>query len=123
MPAELPQHGPAAGQAVPAGREAVEVALAEARGPAGVAPDLAEEAAEALAGERGLGGLAAAIGRPQVVVDAAVRGDGRRGAAQPEGQKRLAEGRPLGPVEVQERAVEVEEDGAETVQAATWPGR
>jgi len=78
---------------------------------------------EALARERGLGGLAPAVGRPQLVVDPAVRGDGRGKAAEAEGLEGLAEGRTLGPVEVQERAVEVEEDGAETVQAATWPGR
>ena len=51
---QLPQHRPAAGQAVAARREVVEVGLAEAAGPPGVAPDLAQQAAEALAGERGL---------------------------------------------------------------------
>jgi hypothetical protein len=101
----------------------VEVRLAEARGSARVAADLAEEAAEALAGERGLGDLAAAVGRPQVVVDALVGGDSRGRAAQPEGQQRFAERRPLGPVEVEQRVVDVEEDGAKAVQAATWRGR
>jgi hypothetical protein len=100
----------------------VEVRIAEAGGCPGVSPDLSEQAPEALARELGLGGLAAAIGRPKLVVDPAVHGDRRGRAAEAEGQEGLAEGRALGPVEVQERAVEVEEDGAETVQAATWPG-
>ena len=52
---QLPQDGPAAGQAVAALRQVVEVRLAEARGPPGIAPDLAEQAAEALAGERRAG--------------------------------------------------------------------
>jgi hypothetical protein len=101
----------------------IEVRLAEARGPAGVAPDLAEQAAEALAGERGLGDLAAAVGRPQVLVDAPVGGDRRGRAAEAERPEGRAKRRPLGPVEVQERVVDVEEDGAEAVQAATWRGR
>ena len=41
---------------------------------------------------------------------------------QAEPQQGLAERRPLGPVEVQERVVDVEEDGAEEGQA-TWRGR
>jgi hypothetical protein len=101
----------------------VEVGLAEARGPARLSPDLTEEAAKALARERGLRRLAPAVRRPELVVDPAVRGDGRGRAAEAEGAQGLAEGRALGPVEVEERPVEVEEDGAETVQAATWPGR
>jgi hypothetical protein len=101
----------------------VEVRLAEAGGAARVAPDLAEQAAEALAGERGLGDLAAAVGGPQVRVDALVGGDGRARAAEAERDQGLAEGGPLGPVEVEERVVDVEEDGAEAGQAATWRGR
>jgi len=101
----------------------VEVRLAEVPCPARVAADLAKQEAEALAGERGLGDLAAAVGRPQVVVDALVGGDGRGRTAEAEREQRLAERRPLGPVEVEERVVDVEEDGAEAVQAATWRGR
>jgi hypothetical protein len=101
----------------------VEVRLAEPGGAARVAPDLAEQAPEALAGEGGLGDLAPPVGRPQVLVDALVGGDGRAGAAEAEGAQGLAEGRTLGPVEVQERVVDVEEDGAEAGQAATWRGR
>jgi hypothetical protein len=104
-------------------REVVEVGLAEAGGPAGIASDLAEQAAEALAGERGLGDLAAAEGGPEVVVDALVGGDRGGGTGKAEGAERLPERGALGLVEVEERVVDVEEDGAEAVQAATWRGR
>jgi hypothetical protein len=101
----------------------VEVRLAEAGGPPGVAPDLAQEAAEALAGERGLADLAAAEGGPEVVVDALVGGDRRGGTGEPEGEEGFAERGALGLVEIEKRVVDVEEDGAEAVQAATSRGR
>jgi hypothetical protein len=65
----------------------VEVRLAEAGGAPGVAPDLAQQPAEALAGERGLRDLAAPVGGPQIVVDPLVRGGRRRGAGEPEGRE------------------------------------
>jgi hypothetical protein len=101
----------------------VEIRLAEARGPPGVAPDLAEETAEALPGERWLADLAAAEGGPEVVVDALVGGDGGGGAGKAEGEEGFAERGALGLVEIEERVIDVEEDGAEAVQAATWRGR
>ena len=104
-------------------REVVEVRLAESGGPPGIAPDLEQQAAEALAGERGLADLAAAEGGPEVVVDALVGGDRRRAAAEAEGEEGLAERRSLGLVEVEQRVIDVEEDGAEGGQAATWRGR
>jgi hypothetical protein len=104
-------------------REVVEVRLAEPKGLPGIAPDLAEQAAEALAGEGGLPDLAAAEGRPQVVVDALVGGDRGAGAGEAESEEGLAKGGALGLVEVEERVVDVEEDGAEGGQAATWRGR
>ncbi|HSD66637.1 MAG TPA: hypothetical protein VLF95_08040, partial [Vicinamibacteria bacterium] len=122
-PAQLLQHGPAAGQAVAVPRQVVEVGLPEEAGPPRVAPDLAEQAAEALAGERGLADLAPPEGGPQVVVDALVGGDRRRRAGEPEGEEGLAERPALGTVEVQESVIDVEEDGAEAGQAATWRGR
>jgi hypothetical protein len=101
----------------------VEVRLAEAGGPPGIASDLAEQAAEALAGERGLGDLAAAEGGPEVVVDALVGGDRRGGAAEAEGEEGFAERGALGLVEIEKGVIDVEEDGAEAGQAATWRGR
>ena len=115
---QLPQDGPAAGQAVAARRQVVEVRLAEAGGAPGIAPDLAQQAAEALAGERGLGDLAAAEGRPEVVVDALVGGDRGRGAGEAEREEGLPERRALGLVEIEEGVIDVEENGAEAVQAA-----
>jgi hypothetical protein len=104
-------------------RQVVEVRLAQRGGPPGVAPDLAKQAAEALAGERGLADLAAAEGGPEVVVDALVRGDRRGGTGKAEGEEGFAECCALGPVEIEKGVVDVEEDGAEAFQAATWRGR
>jgi hypothetical protein len=100
----------------------VEVGLAEP----GRAPELAarvpEEPAEALARERGLLDLSPAEGRPKLVVDAPVGGDCGRGAGEAERAKRLPKGRAFGLVEVQKGVIEVEENGAEAVQAATSRG-
>jgi hypothetical protein len=101
----------------------VEVRLPQAGGAPGVAPDLAQQPAEALAGERRLGDLAAPVGGPQVVVDPLVRGDRRRGAGEAERREGVTERSALGPVEIEERVVDVEEDGAERGQAATSRGR
>jgi hypothetical protein len=101
----------------------VEVGLAEAGSAAGVAPDLAQQPPEALAGESGLRGLAPAEGGPQLVVDPPVRGNRGRGAGEALRREGVPEGRALGPVVVEEGVVDVEEDGAEAVQATTWRGR
>jgi hypothetical protein len=57
------------------------------------------------------------------VVDPLVRGDRRRGAGELESREGFSERSALGPVEIEERVVDVEEDGAEGGQAATWRGR
>jgi hypothetical protein len=120
---QLAQQGTAARQPVAAGRQVVEVRLAEASCASGVAPDFPQEAAEPLPREGGLGDLAPAEGRPQVVVDPLVRGDRGRGAGEARRREGLAERQALGPVEIEQRVIDVEEDGAEAVQAATWRGR
>jgi hypothetical protein len=119
----VPQDRPAAGQPVAARREAVEVGLAEAGRSPGIAPDLAEQAAEALPGERRLRDLAAAERGPEVVVDPLVGGDGRRGAGEAERREGFPERRALGPVEIEKRVIEIEEDGSERAQQTTWRGR
>lgn len=81
-----------------------------------IGPDLAQQAAEALAGERGLRDLAAAERRPQLVVDALVGDERRAGAREPERVQGLAQRGALGPVEVEQRAVDVEENGARAGQ-------
>jgi len=83
------QHGSAAGQEVAARRQVVEVRLAQTRGASGIAVDLAQQAAEALARERGLGDLAPAERRPEVVVDALVGGEGGRRAGKAEREESL----------------------------------
>jgi len=120
---QLPQDRAAAGQPVAARREVVEVRLAETRGAPGIAPDLAQQASEALAGERGLGDLAAPEGRPEVVVDPLVGGDRGGGTGEAEREKSLAQRRALGLVEIEKGVVDVEENGLETVQGPTWRGR
>ena len=101
----------------------VEVRLPETGGVPGIAPDLAQQASEALAGERGLGDLAPAESRPEVVVDALVGDDRRRGAGEAEREKSLPERRALRPVEIEKGVIDVEENGLETVQGPTWRGR
>jgi hypothetical protein len=101
----------------------VEVRLAETGGAPSIAVDLAQQAAEALARERGLGDLAPAVRRPEVVVDALVGGDRRRGAGEAEREKSLPERRALRLVEIEKGVVDVEENGPETVQGPTWRGR
>jgi hypothetical protein len=101
----------------------VEVRLAQARRAPGIASDLAQQASEALAGERGLGDLAPPEGRPEVVVDALVGGDRGGGTGEAEREKSLAQRRALGLVEIEKGVVDVEENGLETVQGPTWRGR
>jgi len=101
----------------------VEVGLAEAGGEASVASDLAQQPSEALAGEGGLGDPAPAEGGPQVVVDPPVGGEGGPRTVKTERSEGFPKGRTLGLVEIEEGVIDVEEDGAETVQATTWPGR
>jgi hypothetical protein len=121
--AERTQHRPTAGQAVAAGREPFEVGRAEALGLLRITANLAQQASEALLRERGLADLAAAERGPQLVVDALVGGERRARAREPERMKRLTQGGALGLVEVKQRAVDVEEDGAKAGQGLTWRGR
>jgi hypothetical protein len=121
--AERPQHRPTARQAVAARREPVEVDRAEPGSLLRIAADLAQQAAEALLRERGLRDLAAAKGGPQLVIDALVRRVRRAGTGQAERVQGLAQCGALGPVEVEQRPIDVEEDGAEAGQGPTWRGR
>ena len=114
--AERLQHRPAAGQAVAARREAVEIDRAEAGGLPRVGSDLMQQAAEALLRERGLRDGAAPVGGPERVVDAPVGGERRWRTRETEAARGLAQGGALGFVEVEQRPVEVEEDGAEASQ-------
>ena len=107
---------PAAGQPVAARREPVEIALAQPPRPRVIPARLAQQPAKALAGERGLRDLAAAVGRPQLRVDPDVGEVRFPGAGKPDVGERLAERDALRAVEVEQRAVEVEEDGAEPGQ-------
>jgi len=52
-----------------------------------------------------------------------VRGHRRRRAGEAEGEKRRAEGEALGPVEVEQRVVDVEEDGARAGQDGGYLAR
>jgi hypothetical protein len=57
------------------------------------------------------------------VIDALVRRVRRAGTGQAERVQGLAQGGALGPVEVEQRPIDVEEDGAEAGQGPTWRGR
>ena len=117
------QHRPAAGQAVAARRETVEIDRAEAGGLPRVGSDLSQQAAEALLRECLLRDGAAPVGGPELVVDAPVGGERRRRTGNAEGTRGPAQGGALGLVEVEEGPVEVEEDGEEAGQGPTWRGR
>jgi len=98
----------------------VEVRLPEAGGAAGIAPDLAQQASETLACERGLGDLAPPERRPEVVVDPLVGGDRGGGAGEAEREECPPQGRSLRLVEIEKGVIDVEENGLETVQGPTW---
>jgi len=92
-------------------------------GGARVAADVHQQPAEALARERRLRDLPAPERRPQLGVDLLVGGDGGRRTGQAEAEESLSQGLALGLVEIEKGVIDVEEDGAEAVQAATWRGR
>jgi hypothetical protein len=98
----------------------VEVRLAETGGAPGIAPDLSQQAAEALAGESGLGDLAPPERRPEIAVDALVDGDRGRWAGEAEREEGPPQGRALRLVEIEKGVIDVEENGLETVQGPTW---
>jgi hypothetical protein len=116
------EDGPASGETVAALREVVEVGLSEPASQPRVASRRHEQAPEALTRQVLLGRLAPAKGRPQVVVDPTVCGDGRRRARQAQLGEGLAERGALGLVEVEQGVVDVEEYGVEAGQKTTWPG-
>jgi len=123
------EDGSAARQAVAAGRKAVEERFAEASGSAWVGLEMDQELAEALAREVRLPDGSPPVLVPEGVVDTPVGGESGARAGKSEVGEGGAEGRPLGPVEVEQGVVDVEEDGAESGQAgfpgggATWRGR
>ena len=95
----------------------------------GIPPEVDEELPEALAREVALADRPSPVLLPEDVVDPPVGGEGPGRAREAEAGEGGAEGRALGPVEVEQGMVDVEEDGAETAQAglgkggATWRGR
>jgi hypothetical protein len=121
--AERAQRRAAAREAVAAGGEPVEIGLAQPPRGARVAPDLPEEAPEALGGEGLLRRLAAPEGGPQLVVDPVVGGERRLRAREAEGREGLPQGAARGAVEVEEGVVDVEEDGAEAGQNGGYLAR
>ena len=115
-PAEALERAAAAGQPVAPGREVVEEGLPEASGPTRVPLEMDEELAEALVGQVGLADRPAAVLLPERVVDPPVGGQDAGREREAEVGEGGAEGGPLGAVEVEERVIDVEEDGAEAGQ-------
>jgi hypothetical protein len=95
----------------------IEEGLAEPGRPPGIATQVDQELAEALACEIGLPDRAPPVLVPEGVVDPSVGGQGLTRAREPEFGEGGSEGRPLGPVEVEQGVVDVEENGAESGQA------
>jgi hypothetical protein len=123
------EDGPAARQAFAAGGQAIEEGLPEARRPPGIAIHVDQELAEALACEVLLPDRSTPVLVPEGVVDPPVGSESGARAGKAEVGEGGAEGRPLGPVEVEKGVVDVEENGAESGQAGffgrrvTWRGR
>jgi len=93
-----------------------------------VAPSLAEvleELPEALTSQGGRRDLAALIGLPQALVDVAIGLEDRTCIRQAEAAQGAGERNTLRAVRIEQRMVEVEEDGAGCGQGrrATWRGR
>jgi hypothetical protein len=84
---------------------------------------VAEEPSEALVGECFLRDPAAPILGPQLVVDAAVGEEDGRGEREVEAGEGGPERQALGAVEIEERVVEIEEDGAEAGQGLVRAAR
>jgi hypothetical protein len=89
----------------------------------GIGAEVAQEAAEALGGERSLRDPSAAVEIPELVVDPAVGEQRGRRERKGEVGKGPAERDALRAVEVEERVVEVEEDGAEAGQGLVGAAR
>ena len=123
------EDGSAARQAVAAAGQAIEEGLPEARRPPGIAVQVDQELAEALAREVRLPDRPPPVLVPEGVVDAPVCDESGAREGKSEVGEGGAEGRPLGPVEVEQGVIDVEEDGADSDQAgfsgkrATWRGR
>jgi hypothetical protein len=81
-----------------------------------------QELAETLACEIGLSDRAPPVLVPEGIVDPPVGGQGLTRAGEPEFAEGGSKGRPLGPVEVEQGVVDVEENGAESGQAGDWGG-
>ena len=108
----------------------IEKGLAEPRRPPGIATQVDQELPETFACEVRLPDRPPPVLVPEGVVDPTVGEEGRARAGESEVGESGAEGRPLGPVEVEQGVVDVEENGAESGQAgvvsgrrATWRGR
>jgi hypothetical protein len=110
---------PAARQPIAALAEPVEVGFAEPGRAPPVRADVAQQAAETLAREGPLGDLVPPEGSPQLGVDPLVGRQRGRRTRQAEREQGLLQGRALGPVEIEQRVVDVEENGAGTGQATS----
>jgi hypothetical protein len=87
--------------------------------------EVLEELPEALAAQGGGRDLAALVGLPQTFVDLTVGLEDRARIRQAEAAQRAGERNTLRAVRIEQRMVEVEEDGAGRGQGrkATWRGR
>jgi len=123
------QDGPTARQAVATSGQVIEEGLPEPGRPARIPIHVDQELAEALAGEVRLPDRPPPVPVPEGVVDPPVGDESGARAGKSEVGEGGAKGRPLGPVEVEQGMVDVEENGAESGQAgfvgrrATWRGR
>ena len=95
----------------------IEEGLPEPGRPPRIAVHVDQELAEALAREVKLPDRSAPVLVPEGVVDPSIGGESGARTGEPEVGEGGAEGRPLGPVEVEQGVVDVEENGAKSGQA------
>lgn len=124
MPAEPPQRAACPRENVAAARQLAQVHPPEQRRPARTLAERGQQLAEALHRHVPARDLALGVAPPEQPVDRSVTVEGAAPVAQPESAKGRAQGSPLGAVEVEQRIVEVQQDGADAGQRGpTWRGR
>jgi hypothetical protein len=110
---EPAQRRAAAGQRVRTARQLALVAAGEAGSPARIGPGPTQVLDEAAPCQPCGVDLAAPVALPELVVDAAIRRQPTAGVGKALGLERDLEGGALGPSEVEEGVVEIEQDGPE----------
>jgi hypothetical protein len=118
-PREGDERAPTSGEEVGPPGEVRQIELTEGVCGSGIGPESPKQPSEALSSESRLPNRPAAVARPEGVVDPAVRLDHGRASRQPVLRERRAQGPAFRKTKVQERLVEVEQDGPRSLGASS----